>query len=200
MNRPTDVLLLHGMGKSPLSMCRLGSRLRRAGMRTHYFGYSATLESFAGIVARLRRRCRRFRAGEWLAVGHSLGGLLLRAALAELPNGPRHLFTLGTPNRSPMLARRLKHRLWFRLLHGDAGQLLGDSARMQALPPLCVRCTAIVGTRGWVGGRSPFGDEPNDGVVTVCETALEGAEVIQMPLVHTFIMDAREVAGVILDG
>src|SRR6266545_2243859 len=81
------VLLLHGLGRTPLSLARLGRELRRAGHVPELVGYVAAVERFAVIRARVRRRLEHAaRRGEpYAAVGHSLGGLLVRAALTEWP-------------------------------------------------------------------------------------------------------------------
>jgi len=192
-----EALLVHGMGRTPLSMLWLACRLRRAGLQPHQFAYTATLESFAGIVTRLAQQIARLRKRAWIGIGHSLGGLLLRAALAQLPAQavpPRHLIMLGTPNRSPYLAQYLRNWRVFRLVHGDCGQLLGDAQRMNALPPLCVPATSIAGTAGLNGRFSPFGDEANDGIVTVADTKLAGATSIELPARHSFIMNSKQVA------
>jgi hypothetical protein len=51
-----------------------------------------------------------------------------------------------------------------------------------------VPCTVIAGTAGPVGRLSPFGDTPNDGVVSVCETVLPGAAHFTIPAWHTWMM------------
>jgi hypothetical protein len=50
------LLLVHGMGRTPLSMRRLARDLRRAGHDVHQLGYSAALESVAQIARRVRDR------------------------------------------------------------------------------------------------------------------------------------------------
>jgi alpha-beta hydrolase superfamily lysophospholipase len=104
------------MGRTPLSLFRLARHLRRAGHRPRVVGYIAAVERFPAIRDRVRRRLEHAaRSGQpYAAIGHSLGGLFLRAALDAWPAAlplPRHVIMLGTPNRLPRLARRL-HRLW----------------------------------------------------------------------------------------
>lgn len=52
------VILVHGMGRSPLSQMILGMRLRARGFAVSYFGYSATFSSFDATVARLVAKLR----------------------------------------------------------------------------------------------------------------------------------------------
>src|SRR3954469_6129068 len=103
-----QVILIHGMGRTALSMLRLGRAIRRAGHPVHLFGYVAAVEPFARIADRARRECARLGArGPYAIVGHSLGGLLARVALAGAPASfplPRHLMMLGTPHHPPRQA------------------------------------------------------------------------------------------------
>src|SRR5581483_8067521 len=124
---PMLTLLVHGLGRTPVSLFGLAPALRRAGHRTRFFAYSPTFEPLPRIVRRLADRLREMaRPGRPVGlVGHSLGGLLLRLALPEV-SGLRvhHLVMLGTPNRPPRLARWAWRRLPFRLLTGDCGRFL----------------------------------------------------------------------------
>ena len=52
----------------------------------------------------------------------------------------------------------------------------------------------IAGTAGPRGRLSPFGDEPNDGVVAVAETLVrEADEPVLLPVLHTWMMDDARV-------
>lgn len=194
-------LLVHGMGRTSASMRPLARRLRAAGVEVELFGYLSTVESLERIVTRLIARIERISGQPYVVVGHSLGGLLLRMAVARLPDGvprPERLVLVGTPVHAPRIARRLQRWLPYRLLHGEAGQLLGDAGRMEAIPPPTVPCTIVIGTRGprW---RWLFSGEPNDGLVSVSEAMLGcGEEVIELRRSHTWLMNAREVRAIVL--
>lgn len=106
---------------------------------------------------------------------------------------------LGTPNQLPRLAARFR-RFWpYRIVNGEAGQLLADPRFFASLPALTVPYTVIAGTGGRRGRWSPFGDEPNDGTVAVTETVVspEDAPVL-VPARHTFIMNHRDVRRTVL--
>lgn len=198
------ILFVHGMGRSPLSGWPMLARLRRAGLRTETFGYVAALQDLDGIAARLGTRLQAIAArGEAYAlIGHSLGGVLLRAALDALPPGterPRHLLLLGSPIGASRLAVRLQRRLLFRALAGDCGQMLGTPARMAGIAAVddSVPTTAIVGTRGLAGG--PFGTEPNDGVVARSEVVAPWlGEIVEIPVMHTLLPASARVAQIVL--
>jgi alpha/beta hydrolase family protein len=197
-----QALLVHGMGRTTLSMLRLGRRLRVAGHRVELLGYMAAVEPFARIVLRIQTRFAGVAArGPYVVVGHSLGGLLARAALGGRPasfTGPAHINMLGTPNRPPRLARRYAKFRIYRWINGECGQLLTQEDFFARLPALSIPYTIIAGTRSGVG-RSAFGDEPNDGVVAVSETLVApGDTPLTVPARHTFIMNDRRVSAAIL--
>ena len=196
------VLLVHGMGRTPLSLHRLARHLRRSGYDAHVAGYVASVERFGRIVQRIRDRIAALGADgqRYAVVGHSLGGLLLRAALAELSAGalPSHLIMMGTPHQPPRLAVRCQAWWPYRLINGECGQMLAQPTFFEQLPPLVVPYTIIAGSRGWVGRGSPFMSEPNDGLVAVGETrACRNDVPIVLPVRHTFMMNDSGVRAVI---
>jgi pimeloyl-ACP methyl ester carboxylesterase len=194
------VLLIHGLGRTPLSLALLGWRMSRQGYVVRYFGYASFYESFERIVARLVATLQPIVCdAPYALVGHSLGGLIARAALpalAELP--PRHLVMLAPPNQSPLLARRLRNQPLYRLATGGSGRKLADPAFYQRLQVPAIPTTIIAGTAGPRGRFSPFGELLNDGVVSVEETQMGPvSEVVLVPSVHTFIMNSPQVARLI---
>jgi len=199
-----QVLFVHGMGRSPLSGWPMLLQLKRAGLKTATFGYAVTLEDFPAIKKRLVAKILVLAAqGEYVLVGHSLGGVLLRAALNTLPSGtrlPRHLFLLGSPQQPARLAQKLHKNPVYRAFTRDCGQLLGSPSRMSEVGPVAVPTTSIVGVRGMTSTRSPFEGESNDGVVSVSEASAEWiSDQVLIPTVHTLLPSSRRVAEIILD-
>ncbi|HEX5574710.1 MAG TPA: alpha/beta fold hydrolase [Gemmatimonadales bacterium] len=190
------LLLVHGMGRTPLSLARLARFLRGNGHQIERVGYVAALESFSRIRRRVRHRLEVLaRRGERYAViGHSLGGVALRSALGNLAPAPACLILLATPNQSPRLARRLQ-RFWpYRLLTGESGQLLASESFFRQLPPPPVPYTIIAGNAGPRGRRGPFQGDVNDWLVAVEETkVVPGDRPIILPVGHTFMMNDRQV-------
>ena len=74
------------------------------------------------------------------------------------------------------------------------GQLLADEAFMSRLPVPEVPFRVFAGTAGPRGKASPFGDEPNDGILAVAETRIGDAPVVEVNAIHTFIMNVASVA------
>jgi hypothetical protein len=199
-----EALFIHGMGRTPLSGWPLLWHLRRAGIRTSTFGYSVSVENFSRISDRLTTRVVAIAArGDYMLIGHSLGGVLLRATVNSLAcntRRPRHVFLLGSPIRASRLAQQLQRSLAFRLLTRDCGRLLASVERMSAFGAMSVPTTSIVGTSGLAATRGAFVGEPNDGVVSVAEASAEWlADQVRIPCVHTFLPSSRRVAAAILE-
>jgi len=201
--QPLHVLFAHGMGRTPLSSWPMLRRLRQSGLQTHTFAYVAALESFDAIVARLILRIEALAGGgRYIVVGHSLGGVMLRAALNRLGQHirrPDHLYLLGSPVVPARLAVRLRSHIVYRLLTGDCGQLLSSEERMRAIGPASIPTTAIAGVRGFTSPRGPFAREANDGVVAVTEVSADWlARLTEVPVLHTFLPSSRKIAAIIL--
>src|SRR5688572_24558474 len=192
------------MGRTSVSGWPMLWKLRRSGLRTGTFSYLTSVERFARISERLSRRLAALAArGDYVLIGHSLGGVLIRAAVSALPAGtrqPRHVFLLGSPIQASRLARRLQANAAYRVLTRDCGQFLGSSGRMATVGRIAVPTTSIVGVRALALTRAPFGGELNDGVVSVSETSADWlTEQIRIPCVHTLLPASPRVADAILD-
>ena len=195
------VVLVHGLGRTRLSLLLLAHRLSETGHTPELFPYSALTETHDRIVCRLagRLRCLAAQGDDVGLVGHSFGGLLLREAIPAVPGlQVKHLVMLATPNRQPRLAARVYTTFPFRILRGSCGQCLADSFWFRSLPRLSVPYTLVAGTGGWRGRLSPFEGEPNDGALAVSETLLnDNDRPVLVPALHTFIMNRRSVCRLI---
>lgn len=195
-----NVLLVHGLWRTPLSFVMLVRRLRHWGYHTEHFGYAAIAQPYDAIVARLRDRLDRLSArGSYAVIGHSLGGILLRSALSGMSGPPpQHFVMLGTPNQPPRMARMLGVSMAYRWLMGECGAKLTSSEFYGRLPYPPIPYTIVAGTAGLRGRWSPFGGEPNDGIVAVSETQIRADDpVVVLPVTHTFMMNHAAVHVVI---
>jgi pimeloyl-ACP methyl ester carboxylesterase len=191
-----DVVLLHGMGRTPLSMLRLSRRLRRAGHHPILFGYSPTFETLQGATARLARLIeRRIDSTHYALVGHSLGTVLIRSALGQLHNRAPSACVFLAPPMLACRAARFFSRFWpYQWLMGEMGQLLAQDAFMQHLPMPTVPTRIYAGVSGPRASWLPFGMEPNDGILSLSEaTGSMAAQAVEVTALHTFIMNSTQV-------
>jgi hypothetical protein len=192
-------LLVHGMFRTPVAMALLGHRLQKAGLDVSFFGYSVVWETTEQGAERLCAKAAEVaKSGEgWVLVAHSLGAVLGRMAFPRLGHRkPTACLFLAPPSRACMLAKLVHGRTpLFRWLTRDAGQLLADPAFMSALAVPEVPIRIYAGTAGPKGRLSPFGNEPNDGILTVEDTRIGAGETtIEVPAIHTLIMNSELVA------
>jgi len=192
-----NIILIHGMGRTPLSMGMLYTRMRMAGFKPHLFGYAPSFETFGGCTTRLVAKIQQTIGNQpYAMIGHSLGTVVIRGALPALAiHPPLACFFLAPPSLACRAARFFAANPVYKLLMGEMGQLLADANFMTTLPKPVRNTWIYAGTKGLPSRLSPFGDTINDGVLIVDETRI-GAEipVIEIPATHTFIMNSRDVA------
>lgn len=187
-----DAILIHGMGRTPLAMSILAARLLKSGIRPHLFGYSVTFERWEACVQRYARFIiNHVKDNEYIIIGHSLGTVLTRVVLPRLTHKPVACFLLTPPARACRAARHFAPNWLVKLLGGEMAQLLADQQFMASIPPISVPTKIYAGTAGPRGRYSPFGDEPNDSVLTVQETMLPNVPHQTIPVLHTFIMNSK---------
>jgi pimeloyl-ACP methyl ester carboxylesterase len=192
---PRDVILVHGLWVPALVMTPLAAMLARAGLRMHLFGYRGRKASLGGHAARLVEFIRKHAASGTHIVGHSLGGLVVLEACAQVRAlALGRVVLLGTPTRGCLAGRRLAQTDWGRWVLGASETLWheGRVARWRRPEPLGV----IAGTRPISLGRV-FGALPgaNDGVVRVEETAVDGMqERLLLPVGHGEMIVSPRVA------
>ena len=190
-----DAILIHGMGRTPMAMSILAARLRASNIRPHLFGYSATFERWDECLQRLEKFiAKRAMSNDYIIVGHSLGAVLTRATLPRLIHKPTACFFLAPPTQVCKAARNFAHRHFIKLFMGDIGKVLADKPFMESLPLSDVPTKIYAGIAGPRGRYSPFGEEPNDGLLTVKETLLPSVPLQTVPAIHTFIMNSKIVS------
>lgn len=199
-----QALFVHGMGRTSLSGWPLLHKLRAAGISTHTFGYSTINGDFMQIAQKLSVQISKVAAqGEYILIGHSLGGLLLRAAMINCPSGmhsPVRIFLLGSPVKSVRMAKILRHNFIYKVLTRDCGQLLASDRRMDTIASVKVPTTGIIGVRGVRATVHVFKDEPNDGILAVAEASAHWfSEEIHVPVIHTLLPASNRVANLILE-
>lgn len=189
-----DVILVHGVWVPGLVMMPLAARLARHGVRCHRFGYAGRRRSIAANVEGLVRFAQALGPAHF--VGHSLGGLVILHALNGHPEVVAgNVVLLGTPARGSFSGRRLaRHRIG-RWMLGETQPLWQDAEMMRWKRQ--ERLGVIAGTLPMGLGRAlgPL-PGPNDGVVCVEETAVEGmSERVTLPVGHSAMLVAPRIAA-----
>jgi hypothetical protein len=183
------------MGRTPAAMSILAMRLWASGIRPHLFGYSVTFEHWDECVQRYKNFIvKHAMANDYIIVGHSLGTVLTRATLPGLTHKPKACFFLAPPTQVCRAARHFTHRHLIRLFIGDIGKVLASKQFMDSLPLPGVPTKIYAGIAGPRGRYSPFGEELNDGLLTIKETVLPSVPLQTVPALHTFIMNSKVVA------
>lgn len=194
-----QAILVHGMGRTPLSFCKLAFCLKAARIKPMLFPYCVTIESWAGCTQRLGRFIENNTGDNpYVIVTHSLGSVLIRQVLPSLSRKPAACFFLAPPTQACDAARRLAPKWWYRALTGDMGQLLANQEFMSNLPKPGVLTKVYAGNAGLTGAYSPFGEDENDGILKIKETQLPGAVMQTVPSLHTFIMNNSTIIGDII--
>jgi hypothetical protein len=187
------VVLLHGMGRTRLSMWILEGRLKGAGYTVFNLPYAASRESLDAISSSLDKFLREnVRTARYHLIGHSLGNIIIRNAFKrDLRPGLGRVVMLAPPNQPAFLAKVLKDVSVFKWLTGDSGQKLSSEEFYKTLPVPNVEFGIIAGDRG----QNVTFKEPNDGVITVESTRLPGMkDWLLLHHTHTFMMNSSDTA------
>jgi pimeloyl-ACP methyl ester carboxylesterase len=190
-----NVLLLHGLGRSGLSMQMLGLALRRTGYRTLAPSYGLN-RTMADILGWLAPRVDRFAAthdAPLHIVTHSLGGLVARAFItAQRPARLGRVVMLAPPNAGSGLADLVADLGLDTMIFGGVGAHLGTRrpAAIEAeLGTVDYDLGIIAGNRAFDAGLAGrFLGGPHDGKVSVAATRLAGMrDHIVLPIQHTLM-------------
>ncbi len=189
------VFLLHGMGRTKLSMARLATHLSNEGYHVVNLGYPSTRQSVADSVSQLDTELKRHgepTKGHVHFVTHSLGGIIVRAYLKQQsPPNLGRVVMISPPNQGSEIADKLQDNIFYKWSTGPAGQELGtsDTSTPNQLGPVDFPLGVITGDRSlnpifsaWIGG-------PSDGKVSVERAAVTGmADFLVVNHSHTYIM------------
>jgi len=193
------VVLVHGLGRTRVSMALLGSRLGEAGYRVVNIGYPSTRATMEENVATLRAKLQACcPAPERVHfVTHSMGGIVVRRYLAE--HSPAHqgrVVMLSPPSRGSEVVDAFSDSPLLQRLLGPSGAALGtDSASIpNRLGPARFELGVIAGNRSVSPISSWLIPGPDDGKVAVARARVEDAAFLVVPATHSFIMNRPDVA------
>lgn len=177
------VLLLHGMGRTSLSMRGMCRHLAANGFRPIDWPYASLRGTIDAHAARLTQHLRDLDRDPGVArihaVTHSLGGIITRKALLDnVPAKMGRVVMLAPPNHGSLKARRLAPVFgrWVKPLADLSNS--ADSAVNRMGTPAGVEIGVIAAAR--------------DGKVRIADTHLAGeADHLVVAGFHTFVMNSR---------
>lgn len=190
------VMYVHGFFVHGREAWGLRHRLCRDGLSLHRFRYDSRWEPPDHVAARLAEVLRD--APDTHVIGHSLGGMITLAAIAEVGAAWRgRAVLLGAPFAGSSCARRVDELPGGRMVLGAARDWLCGGLEGVAAPP--GRVKLVVGTLNLgVGTLLRACPAPGDGVVNLDETRLDGIpRALQVDATHLGLLFNRRVADAV---
>jgi hypothetical protein len=196
-----NVILLHGLCRTPRSMAKMQRALTQAGYTVWNVDYpsrTAPIQTLADdAIGPAIAHCRQSGATRIDFVTHSLGGILVRSYLARhaVPDLGR-VVMLAPPNQGSEVVDKLGGLSLFKWINGPAGNELGTDKNSvpNQLGPAHFPVGIITGDRSinWINSLLIPG--PDDGKVAVRRAKLEGmSDFLLLHTTHTFITFNNEV-------
>jgi len=195
------VILMHGLAKSFRSLEKLEKHLSNQGFRVINLDYPSTkspIPDLADIfLDQAVTECRQTPYTKIHFVTHSMGGIIVRYYLKH-HNLPRlgRVVMLSPPNRGTELVDFFKEGLLFKKTQGPAGLQLGteNGSLPLKLGPVDFELGIIAGNRSFYPFNSALIPGPDDGIVSVQRTKVEGmTDFLLLPYSHPFIMQKETV-------
>jgi pimeloyl-ACP methyl ester carboxylesterase len=193
------VVLLHGLGRGKSIMTPLKERLESAGFTTVVVDYRSIGRTPEEVLADASQQISAFRSDTIKTihfVGHSLGGLLIRAYLdsIKVPNLGR-VVLIGSPSKGTPIVDYF-HDSWIMRLAGPAAASLGTGEksfpRTLGAPYYPVGIIAGVSS---TFNNDDFIPGEDDGIVPVESTKIEGmTDFVSVNVSHSSMPRNEEVA------
>jgi len=198
------VVLVHGLGRSGRSLARLERAVRGAGFRTFVWDDPSRRRPLGELAARLRDGIAGLgESGTVHFAAHSLGGLLIRGALAEpAPVQAGRIVMIATPNRGVHVGGGGAGLRLAELIYGrPVVELAGPARDLPGLGVPKAEIGVIAGTKrfhpvnptSYINALWRRGSAHHDGTVEVDRTRLAGMrDFVLVDAHHTFICDDPE--------
>lgn len=130
-NKPV-VMMLHGWGRNPSAMWYIGKQMEKSGFDVVRLEYHSLTqgpdEIMTDITGQINTFCTDHPKRQIHFVGHSMGGLVIRAFLEKnnIPNLGR-VVLMGTPNQGVPIVDRYRDTWWMKAL-GPSAATLGTNS------------------------------------------------------------------------
>lgn len=171
------VVLVPGLWLPYWSLLFLKRGLRRCGFEVRLFRYRTVRRSFYENASQLNAFIASLGAQRVHLVGHSLGGVVIRALLHYFPEQPPgRVVTLGSPHQGSAAGVQLARSAFGRRILGRCiADVIAGVPQAWSWPQR--ECGSLAGNLGLGLGRLITSDlpRPHDGTVTVAETRLPGS-------------------------
>lgn len=195
------VFLLHGLLRSSHSLNKLEKYLSNRGYRVINLDYPSTKQPIPDLAENILdaavQQCNLAPQEKIHFVTNSMGGIVVRYYLKhfDLPQLGR-VVMISPPNGGSELADFFKKSPLFKKIRGPASLQLGtdEESLPLELGPVDFELGIISGNRSFYLLNSAFIPGPDDGIVSVEHTKVEGmADFLLLPYSHPFIMQKEAV-------
>ncbi|MCG8671408.1 MAG: hypothetical protein MI867_18535 [Pseudomonadales bacterium] len=194
------VILLHGLGRSDMAMWLLEHRLENAGYKVFSIDYDSIQQTpnqvLGSVFSDIEKCCKEAEATIHF-VGHSLGGLIIRAYLGQHDvKNLGKVVLIGSPSNGTPVVDKYRDSWWMQFA-GEMTLALGtdDNGFAKSLPKPDYSLGVIAGTveRSSNDEIIPGAD---DGLVPVESTKIEGmSDFILLPISHSAMRYDADVAA-----
>lgn len=185
------VVLLHGLWRSEAAMAPLARRLSQEKFHVLNIPYPSFRASLEPLLESLESRILKSAQGRPVHfVTHSLGGVIARHLLERDSFSEfSRLLMLAPPNQGSAIIDYLQQSPLIRVL-GPMGESLHPDRVLNSLPDCCPSNTetlVVAGTEAKIPFFKRQVGQNSDGIVSVAETKLAGAETRLLRVDHTLI-------------
>ena len=195
-----QVVLLHGFGRQGTAMFLLQKRIRDAGFEAHSIEYASVQDPPDVILEKVAEQisicCKNDRHRVHF-VGHSLGGLIIRAYLDQKPlKNLGRVVLLGTPNQGSELVD-IYGDSWLIKILGHTVRVLGtdESSFPSRIGPPYYPLGIIAGTADINPLTKDHLPGPDDGLVSVKSTKVDGmTDFLEVDTSHSMMRYNETVA------